>query len=341
MLDYHLTEQELAELRQAHRQTRNVREAYRLNAVILLGRGRTAADVADALLIDPDTVRDYFKRFKRGGLDELLRMNFVGSEALLDQEQLAELDAHLRTTVYSTAAAVARWVAETFGVHFTVSGITALLHRLGYTYKKPKLVPGKADVERQETHVEAYRKLKENQEEGDVILFMDAAHPLHNPVLSGGWIKRGTTVHLKSNTGRQRLNINGAINIETMAAQIRFDETINAVSTVALLEQIAAAYPAAKKITVILDNARYYRSKVVAEYLQNSRIELMFLPPYSPNLNLIERFWKFFKKQVLYNQYYETFRQFKSACEDFFDDLENYHQQLRSLLTENFEIIRN
>ena len=100
-------------------------------------------------------------------------------------------------------------------------------------------------------------------------------------------------------------------------------------------------YPAAKKITVILDNAHYYRSKVVEEYLQNSRIELMFLPPYSPNLNLIERFWKFFKKQVLYNQYYETFKQFKSACEDFFDDLEDYHQQLRSLLTENFEIIRN
>ena len=80
---------------------------------------------------------------------------------------------------------------------------------------------------------------------------------------------------------------------------------------------MAMTYPAAKKITVILDNARYYRSKVVAEYLQNSRIELMFLPPYSPNLNLIERFWKFFKKQVLYNQYYGTFRQFKSACEFF------------------------
>ncbi len=93
MLDYHLSQQELAALRQA-------REAYRINAVILLGRGRTLTDVADALLIDPDTVRDYFKRFKRGGLDELRRMNFVGSEALVDPEQLAELDAHLRTTVY-------------------------------------------------------------------------------------------------------------------------------------------------------------------------------------------------------------------------------------------------
>ena len=72
-------------------------------------------------------------------------------------------------------------------------------------------------------------------------------------------------------------------------------QTINAVSTVSLLELIAAAYPAAKKIMVILDNARYYRSKVEAECLQNSRIDLIFLPPYSPYLNLIERFWEFFK----------------------------------------------
>jgi transposase len=81
MHDYRLDKQELAELRAAHRGTRNVREAYRINAVILLGNGRSAADVADALLIDPDTVRTYFKRYKNGGLDALLRMNYFGSEA--------------------------------------------------------------------------------------------------------------------------------------------------------------------------------------------------------------------------------------------------------------------
>ena len=155
MLDYHLTERALDELRQAHPQTRNVREAYRLNAGILLGQGRTVGDVADSLLIDPDTVRDYFKRFKRGGLDELLRMNFIGSEAILDRKHLAELDGHLRTTVCSRAAAVARWVAETFGVHFTLSGMTAMLHRLGHTHKKPKPVPGKADAVRQVAHADA------------------------------------------------------------------------------------------------------------------------------------------------------------------------------------------
>ena len=126
-----------------------------------------------------------------------------------------------------------------------------------------------------------------------------------------------------------------------MSAQIRFDDTIDAISTIALFEQIERANPLAKRITIICDNARYYRSKAVSEYLENSRIDLLFLPPYSPNLNLIERFWKFFKRQVLYNHYYEAFNDYKNACKRFFRELDSYVPRLRSLLTENFEIIGN
>ena len=84
MTNYRLDKRELGELRLAHRQVRDVREAYRINALILSGQGRTAPDVADALLLDPETVRDYFKRYKAGGVEELLGMSYVGSEALLD-----------------------------------------------------------------------------------------------------------------------------------------------------------------------------------------------------------------------------------------------------------------
>jgi hypothetical protein len=123
-----------------------------------------------------------------------------------------------------------------------------------------------------------------------MILFMDATHPQHNPVISYGWIKRGKTHPIKSNTGRRRLNINGAIDIQSLSAEFRFDDSIDATSTMALFEQIEYAHPHAKRITIICDNARYYRSKAVAAYLEKSRIDLLFLPPYSPNLNLIERF---------------------------------------------------
>jgi len=103
MTDRRPDKRELAELRTAHRQVRDVREAYRINAVILLGQGRTVADVADALLFDPDTVRGYFKRYREGGLDGLLGMAYVGSEALLDAALLAELDADLQTHLYPSA----------------------------------------------------------------------------------------------------------------------------------------------------------------------------------------------------------------------------------------------
>lgn len=341
MLDYSLTDKELAQLRTAHGRALNVREADRINAVILLAQGRTPADVADALLIDADTVRGYFKRYRQGGLEQLLRMNYVGSEALLDAAQLAELDRHLRATLYQNAKSVARWVEQRWGVRYTPSGMAAVLHRLGYRYKKPKLVPGKADAERQEAFVEDYQKRMETKREDDVVLFMDATHPQHNPVLGCGWIKRGEQHCVKSNTGRRRLNINGAIDIATMGAQVRFDETIDGLSTIDLFRQIERAYRQNAKITIICDNARYYRSKAVSAYLEKSRIELLFLPPYSPNLNLIERFWKYFKKNVLYNRYYETFAEYKRACQGFFDQLDKHADSLRSLLTENFEIIRN
>ena len=95
----------------------------------------------------------------------------------------------------------------------------------------------------------------------------------------------------------------------------------------------------ADTIYVICDNAADYRSTLVSDYLKDSKVELVFLPPYSPNLNVIERYWKFFKKKVLYNRYYEKFAEFKGACVNFFRQPRRYLKELRSLLTENFQII--
>ncbi len=87
------------------------------------------------------------------------------------------------------------------------------------------------------------------------------------------------------------------------------------------------------------DNARYYRSELVQEYLVHSRIKIEFLPSYSPNLNLIERVWRFFHKKILYNQFYDTYDKFKNRCLSFFENISKYKEELRTLLTDNFEII--
>jgi len=201
------------------------------------------------------------------------------------------------------------------------------------------ITPGKADAEKQRAFIEMYSQLKAAQQAEDGLYFMDATHQHHNPIAAYGWIKRGQAHEIRSNTGRQRLNINGVIDCNDLSAIVRYDDTINAQSTIKLFQQIEAQNPEAGRIQIICDNARYYRSQLMPDYLEHAKIELVFLPPYAPNLNLIERFWKFFEKTVLYGHYYETFPEFKAACDQFFTGLDQYHDSLRSLLTDRFQII--
>ena len=339
MLDYTLPPAELDALRAAHRTTREKREADRIKAIVLLATGWSAEAVAEVLQVDANTVRSHFRRYQQGGIEALVNVAYRGSDCQLTDAELAYLDAHLQKHVYLTAKAVAQWVEHVFEITYTESGMTALLHRLGYVYKKPKLIPGKADAAAQKAFLAEYEKLKQTKGEEDPIYFMDAVHPQHNPVIAAGWIKRGEQQEVRSNTGRKRLNINGAINLDQLEPVVRYDATIDAESTIALLKQLAELHLAATWIYVICDNARYYRSKAVNAYLETSRIKLVFLPPYAPNLNLIERLWKFFKKQILYNRYFATFAEFQAACQEFFSNPSQYQGALRSLLTENFAII--
>lgn len=111
------------------------------------------------------------------------------------------------------------------------------------------------------------------------------------------------------------------INLQTKfmhSILIQEDQTLNAESTKRFFQRIEEAYPGKRKIHVFCDNAPYYRNKAVKDYLEKSRIVLHFLPPYSPNLNPIERLWKWMKERVIYNTYYECFEEFKSAIVGFF-----------------------
>ena len=167
---------------------------------------------------------------------------------------------------------------------------------------------------------------------------MDGCHPQHNSITANGWIKKGKEKYLKANCGRQRININGACNAAKGEVVIRTDESINAQSTIALMAQLQTHQPKGR-IIIIADNARYYRSRLVQAYLQeNKRIELHFLPPYSPNLNLIERLWKFYKKEILYNQYYEDFKTFKKGTLLFFNNIHKKKNKLLTLLADNFHV---
>jgi len=179
-------------------------------------------------------------------------------------------------------------------------------------------VPGKANKEQQQEWLAEYEKLKVRLPEDETICFTDGVHPTHNVQPAYGWIKKGLRKEIPANTGRARLNLSGSIDVITHNMIVQEDETLNAESTVRFFRKLEDAYPSKRKIHVFCDNAPYYRNKTVKQYLETSKICLHFLPPYSPNLNPIERLWKWMKERVVYNTYYEHFEDFRGAILGFF-----------------------
>jgi transposase len=329
-----------AQLITQHRHTKDRRQADRIKTILLLDQGWEYRRIAEALFLDDSTLRDWIKQYEERGLNALLHDNFTGGKKHLSETQLETLKTELRSTVYVTAADICRYVEREFGMSYTPEGLVKLLHGIGFVYKKTKRIPGKADAEKQEAFLrEVYEATKEKMQPGDQLYFTDGVHPQHNVVASYGWIEKGTEKEVRSNTGRKRINVNGAINLNHEVV-IRDDESINAQSTIALYKQLETKHPSGT-IYVICDNAKYYHAQIVQEYLGHSRVEQIFLPPYSPNLNLIERLWKFMHKEVLHNQYYDTYDKFKAAVYQFFEKINagGYAAELDSLLTEKFHII--
>ena len=168
---------------------------------------------------------------------------------------------------------------------------------------------------------------------------MDAAHFVLAPFLGYLWTRLRRFIRAPS--GRQRFNVLGALNAVThQLVTVTNDSYINAQSVCDLLRKIAAAHQEIP-ITLILDNARYQKCKIVWALAESLKIELLYLPSYSPNLNLIERLWKCVKKQVLYSKYYADFTSFSGAITDCLDQTHTQHKaDLDSLLTLRFQTLQ-
>ncbi len=209
----------------------------------------------------------------------MVKRNYQGPTCHLSDSQQMKLCEELESKIYLTTHSVIEYIRETFGVEYTSSGMRDLLHRLGYEFKKPKLVPGTPDREAQETFVEQYEQFMEEKPEDEDVFFIDAVHPEHNTMAAYGWIKRGQKRKLQTNSGRRRLNLHGAINAETLDVTVIESETVDAESTITLLETLNQKYPLSDRLHIILDNARYHYSRAVKAWLEeNDRVNLVFLP---------------------------------------------------------------
>ncbi len=336
-----LSQAERDSFKALHRKERDKKICDRIKAILLLDNGWSYDKVATALLLDSDTIRRYYELYLEGGKTALIQLNYSGKPCELNQEQLDLVKAYVKEHSPTSAVEVVDFIKDNFDQIYTVSGVVSLLHRLGFVYKKPTLIPGKANPEQQEQFMDELQQLETELDSTDEILYMDGVHPQHNSKPAYGWFEKGVETPLKANSGRERININGALNADNLNVTIQVAKSINAQSTIELFQKLDLQYPNAKRIIIICDNARYYRSQQVSEYLKHSRIELKFLPPYSPNLNLIERLWKFMNKKIRNNKYYAKFLEFKNATFAFFENLPQYQGELERLLVKKFHIIKS
>ena len=329
---------ERQQLEAAYQAAVDKRTANKINILLLLDDGFTSAEVAAILRLDDTTVRRHEKAFKLKGFFDYLKNPFSGGTCKFTAEQLQILENYLDINLCESTDEVICYVENEFEITYSRSGMSALLRRLGFVYKRPILMPGKADPAEQEAFITYYNQIKKSMTENDKMYFVDGVHPQFNTEVGYGWIKKGNKKAIKSNTGRKRINLNGALDPNNLEVIVRADDTLNSQSTIALFKMIEERNKNIRKIVLFVDNALYYYNGDVIEYINNSpQLELVFLPPYSPNLNLIERLWRFMKRKILYNKYHETFKEFKITIGNFFQNLPTYYDELSEIITEDFQ----
>jgi transposase len=299
----------IALVRDGKAETRLTRRA---NALLLLDDGMSCAAIASVLYLDDDTIRYWHQLYGEKGLSWLADFGYKGRACELTAGQQDMLKEWVAQTLPRTTTMVGEWIEKSCGVCYTRSALIKLLGRMDVEYRKPKVMPSKLDPAKQQDFIDTYENLLNNLGADEAVLFADAVHPTHEVRPAGCWAPKGMKVALEQTSGRQRLNIHGAIDLETGATRMVEVTTVDALSTIALLLAITYLYPTKRLIHVFLDNAKYHHARLVADWLAKPgcRIKLHFIPSYCPHLDPIERLWGLMHRNVTHNRCYATYNDF-------------------------------
>ncbi|WP_089139009.1 IS630 family transposase [Vibrio rumoiensis] len=332
-----LSNQKKKQLERMHDSARDGRVRDRIKAVLLASEGWSNSMISQALRIHETTVTRHINDYLQS---EKLMPENGGSQSKLNAAETMSLIEHLTEHTYFHTHQIVDYVQSEFQVTYTVAGMNKWLHHNGFSYKQPKGVPHKLDPEAQEAFIQHYQELKQLNEP---ILFMDAVHPSQATKITYGWIRKGKDKVIETTGSRTRLNFVGALNLADIAATVTESyDTINSESIARFFWKLKKEhYPLEQKVHVILDGAGYHRSQLVKDFACMLNIELHYLPPYSPNLNPIERLWKVMHEHARNNVYFPTKASFKDAINRFFDvTLPKVAGSLTTRINDNFQVLQ-
>jgi transposase len=341
-----LTPEQRREIEQRRKATLDRRIYQRLTAVLAVAAGKTRADVAELLGVGLTQLGDWLGVFRNKGLEALCTFHYQGDPGKLTPHQVGQLKEKVATGCFRNSDQIRFWVEETFGVSYTSSGVKDLLKRIGVRSHKVTGFLWKADPDQQKKFVTKYRSQKTRAQRPGAPktrrYFVDACHPIWGlDLVFACWLLVGQRLLIGMGSGRKRLNILGAYcpdDQEYLDLRLTRDN-INGEQFVNLLRLLRERHPDVERFILYLDGARYYIAPVVQAWLRrHPEFHLEPLPAYSPNLNLIERLWKFLRQKAL-SRWHPTFEAMQEAVAEVLDHLEAYESELATLMVEKFHII--
>lgn len=313
------------------------RVQLKMEAVYLKSQGLPHHEICRLARISENTLRAYLRQYQEGGIERLKQTDWAGpASELADHRET--LEEYFRKNPPRSTGEAADAIERLTGIRRGLTQVRKFLKGMGLKFRKLGMIPAKADADEQRAFLDGrlWPRLRQARRLRRVVCFVDAAHFVHGPVL--GYLWCFVRLLVRGPSGRKRLNVLGAIDAVTHELTTVINETVvNAEAACELLRKLSARY-AGLPLTLVLDNARYQRCQAVKRLAEELRIELLFLPAYSPNLNLIERLWKFVKRECLSCRYYEDFGRFQAAIVECLEGIGGKHKEaIASLLTLNFQ----
>lgn len=291
--------------------------------------------IAEVVGVHVNTIVNLIRTVQDEGLEGARVFKYVPKSPLDPFRD--EIMKELENRPIQTLGEAGKSIEKICGRLFDRKAISRFLKKIGIRRRKTGAVPKKADPEVQKKFIEEELspRLAEAAKKERKLYFVDAAHIIWGAFLGYMWSPE--RVFMPGGHGRSRFNVLGALDANSQEiVHVTNDAYIDRFSVVNLIMKIAALnHP--EPVTLVLDNAAYQHARAVRWVAKHYGIELLFLPPYSPNLNLIERFWKFLRAKILTNQPFKTFRAMKDRIISLLDNLSEHKKHLATLLTFNFQ----
>jgi transposase len=336
------TAEEIKILNEYRDKEEKTRLKLRFISLIFLASKTDIEVVASSVGYTVFTIENWYSQYISEGIESLSCLKYTHKQSFLNFFQINQTVIYVKFENPGTLEQIKTYIKEKFGVEYSVEGVRKLLKKHGIKLIRPKIHPGNPPtVEEQYAFIKKYNEQKQTDPPCSVRLFGDAMHLIHQNIPEHCWGDPGFPPVMGTNTGRKRLNIFGIYNPDTFSfSHLTGEENCNADRFIEFLKIILKTNSYAPKITLYVDNAKYFHSAKVSEWIKdNPKIQLDFLPAYSPNLNLIERFWKYAKKHLVKNKYYKEYRIFRAKVFQFLNNVNDHIDKLKTLMVEKFQII--